>query len=67
VVERLLTIWLKPQDTKSPNCSSTTGRKPSSAKPSAAPTAPDSMIGVLRTRSSPNRSRSPSVALKTPP
>ena len=67
VVATLLTSWLKPQDTKSPNCISSTGRNPSSASPSAAPTAPDSMIGVLRTRSVPNSAARPSVALNTPP
>jgi hypothetical protein len=63
----LLTSWLKPQVTKSANCISTTGRKPSRARPNAAPTAPDSMIGVLRTRSAPNSAARPSVALNTPP
>jgi hypothetical protein len=64
---RLLTIWLKPQVMKSPNCISTMAGKPSRARPRAAPTAPDSMIGVLRMRFFPNSSRKPSVTLKTPP
>ena len=67
VLARLLTIWLKPQVMKSPNCSSTTGTKPPSASPSAQPMAPDSMSGVLRTRALPNSSTKPAVTLKTPP
>ena len=54
VFARLFTIWLKPQLMKSPNCISTIGTRPSSARPSAQPIAPDSMIGVLRTRALPN-------------
>ena len=67
VLVRLLTIWLKPQVMKSPNCISTMGTWPPSARPRAQPTAPDSMIGVLRTRALPNSSTKPSVTLKTPP
>ena len=33
----------------------------------AAPMAPDSMIGVLRTREGPNSEKRPSVTLNTPP
>jgi hypothetical protein len=36
-------------------------------EPIAHPIAPDSMIGVLRTRALPNSSTKPSVTLKTPP
>ncbi len=64
---RLLTIWLKPHVIKSAYCISTTGTKPSSARPIAAPSAPLSMMGVLRMRSAPKRSRKPAVVLKTPP
>ena len=42
---------------------STTGRSPSMAAPTPAPTKPSSEIGVSRTRSSPNSSRSPAVTL----
>ena len=52
---------------KSPNWSSTIGTNPSSARPIAAPMAPDSMIGVLRTRDRPNFSTMPAVTLKAPP
>src|SRR5256714_1779086 len=52
---------------KSPNCISTMGWKPSRARPRAQPSAPDSMIGVLRTRSLPNSATNPSVTLKAPP
>ena len=63
VLATLLTIWLKPQLMKSPNCISTSGTWPSSARPSAQPIAPDSMIGVLRTRALPNSATKPSVTL----
>src|SRR5579885_3643710 len=52
---------------KSANWISATGRMPFSAAPIATPTIPSSASGVSITRPSPNRSRSPSVALKTPP
>ena len=42
---------------------STTGRSPSIAAPTPAPTKPSSEIGVSRTRSSPNSSSSPAVTL----
>ena len=67
VLARLLTTWLKPQEMKSPNCISTIGMKPSRARPIAQPSAPDSMMGVLRTRALPNSATNPSVTLKTPP
>ena len=40
---------------------STIGRMPTIAAPAAAPMNPASVIGVLRTRSAPNSSTSPSV------
>ena len=52
---------------KSENMISTMGRSPVIAAPIAAPTMASSEIGVSRTRSGPNRSRSPTVVLKTPP
>ena len=52
---------------KSLNMSSAIGRRPVIAAPMAAPTIACSLIGVSRTRSGPNRSKSPSVSLKTPP
>jgi hypothetical protein len=52
---------------KSLNMSSATGRRPVIAAPMTAPTIACSLIGVSRTRSGPNRSKSPSVSLKTPP
>jgi len=52
---------------KSENMISTTGLRPVIAAPIAAPTIACSEIGVSRTRSAPNLSSSPTVALKTPP
>ena len=52
---------------KSENMISATGRSPVIAAPIAAPMMACSEIGVSRTRSGPNRSKSPTVALKTPP
>jgi hypothetical protein len=52
---------------KSLNMISTTGRSPVTAMPSATPMKPFSQIGVLRIRSRPNFSASPSFVLKTPP
>jgi len=52
---------------KSENITSAIGRRPVIAAPIAAPRIACSEIGVSRTRVGPNRSSSPSVALKTPP
>src|SRR5262245_37794532 len=52
---------------KSANWISATGRRPWSAMPIAVPMMPDSASGVSITRSSPNSSRNPAVALNTPP
>jgi len=52
---------------KSPNMISMTGRSPVTALPKAAPASASSEIGVSKTRSSPNSSARPGVALKTPP
>jgi len=52
---------------KSTNISSTMGRMPESAAPTAAPMNPVSEIGVSMTRSGPNLARRPSVAPKMPP
>ena len=52
---------------KSPNMISTTGRRPVTALPKAAPASASSEIGVSNTRSGPNSSTRPGVALKTPP
>ncbi len=60
-------IWSKPQETKSANCISQTGRNPTTAAPTAVPTMPDSASGVSMTRSAPNSSMKPSVTLKAPP
>ena len=66
-----LAAWLTSESIgsamKSPNMISITGRSPVMAAPNAAPPSASSEIGVSKTRSSPNRSRSPGVALKTPP
>jgi len=61
----MLTIWLKPQLTKSANCISTTGRQPSSAAPAATPSAPLSAIGVSSTRSG-HRCQRPRVTRNAP-
>src|SRR3954471_9901251 len=52
---------------KSANCISATGRMPSIAVPTAAPTIADSASGVSQTRSAPNSSMKPSVTLNAPP
>ena len=52
---------------KSPNMISKTGRRPVTAAPNAAPARASSEIGVSKTRSSPKRSCSSGVAMKTPP
>jgi hypothetical protein len=62
-----LTIWSKPQETKSANCISQTGRSPTTAAPTAVPTIPDSARGVSITRCAPNSSMKPSVTLNAPP
>jgi hypothetical protein len=68
---RVLAIWLAimSQHTakKSLNMISATGSSPFMAAPIAAPMIACSEMGVSRTRRGPNRSRSPSVVLKTPP
>ena len=53
--------------TKSMNMISTTGFRPLSAAPTAAPAMAFSLIGVSRTRIGPKRSSRPRVALKEPP
>ena len=52
---------------KSMNMISSTGRRPDCAAPIATPQIADSLIGVLRTRSVPNSSASPAVAVYGPP
>ena len=52
---------------KSANWSSTTGRSPIQAAPTAAPTKPSSLIGVSITRPSPNSCHSPRVTPNGPP
>ena len=47
--------------------SSTTGRRPTIAAPTAVPQMAASLIGVLKTRSRPNASSSPLVSLNAPP
>src|SRR5690242_15299836 len=48
-------------------CISQTGRQPAMQSPTALPRMPASASGVSTQRFSPNRSRSPAVARKTPP
>ena len=55
--------WSMARAAKSPNISSTTGRIPVIAAPSATPVMPASEIGVSRTRSGPKRCSSPFVSL----
>jgi hypothetical protein len=52
---------------KSENCISHTGRRPTTAAPTAHPMIADSASGVSITRSGPNSSNIPSVTLKAPP
>ena len=52
---------------KSMNMISSTGRRPDWAAPIATPVIAASLIGVLRTRSVPNSSASPAVAVYGPP
>jgi len=47
--------------------SSTTGRRPTIAAPTAVPQMQASEMGVLKMRSRPNASRSPLVSLNAPP
>ena len=47
--------------------SSTTGRRPTIAAPTAVPQMQASEIGVLKTRSRPNASSRPLVSLNAPP
>ena len=61
------TSWSKPQLTKSENCISAIGRRPSTAAPIAQPTIADSASGVSITRLGPNSSMKPSVTLNAPP
>ncbi len=63
----MLTIWSNPHEMKSTNCISRTGRIPWIASPTPAPTMRVSEMGVSTTRSEPNRSSSPSLALNAPP
>ena len=71
VMYRVLAIWFATMSQhvarKSENMISAMGRRPVIAAPIAAPTIASSEMGVSRTRSGPNRSRSPTVALNTPP
>ena len=62
-----LTSWSKPHDTKSLNCISAIGRRPSTDAPMAQPMIADSASGVSITRLGPNSSMKPSVTLKAPP
>ena len=52
---------------KSMNMISSTGRRPDWAAPTATPEIAASLIGVLRTRSVPNSSARPAVAVYGPP
>jgi hypothetical protein len=61
------TIWSIVIAMKSQIWISTMGRIPATADPTAMPTNEGSEIGVSRTRSSPNRSRSPRDTWKMPP
>lgn len=59
------TIWSIATSRKSPYITSTTGRRPDTAAPSAVPIIADSLIGVSNTRS-PNLACSPLVAPNGP-
>jgi hypothetical protein len=63
-LRQVVTIWLKPQVTKSPNCISTMGRSRPGRGRARRPRRPDSMIGVLRTRAFRTPPPGPWVALK---
>jgi hypothetical protein len=58
-----LTSWSSASVMKSMNMISTTGRRPDWAAPTAIPQTALSLIGVLSTRSTPNSSASPAVAV----
>ena len=60
-------IWSEAISAKSMYISSTTGRRPTIAAPTAVPQMAASLIGVLKTRSRPNVSRRPFVSLNAPP
>ena len=71
VMYLVLAIWfaIRSQHVarKSENMISAIGRSPVIAAPIAAPAIASSEIGVSRTRSGPNRSNNPTVALNAPP
>jgi hypothetical protein len=58
-----LTSWSRASVMKSMNMISSTGRMPDCAAPMATPQIAASEIGVLITRSAPNSSASPAVAV----
>ena len=62
-----LTIWSPAHIRKSPNMISTMGRMPIMAAPRPAPMMAISLMGVSRTRSSPNSSSIPAETPHTPP
>src|SRR5256885_11831441 len=59
--------WSRQGYEKASYCISHTGRQPAMQSPTAAPRIPASASGVSTQRSAPNLSRSPAVALNTPP
>src|SRR6266566_6808831 len=59
--------WSRQGYEKASYCISQTGRQPAMQSPTALPRIPASASGVSTQRFSPNRSRSPAVARKTPP
>src|SRR5438132_2799456 len=59
--------WSRQGYEKASYCISQTGRQPAMQSPTALPRMPASARGVSTQRFSPNRSRSPAVARKTPP
>jgi hypothetical protein len=63
----LVAIWSEAMSAKSMYISSTTGRRPTIAAPTAVPQMQASEIGVLKTRSRPNASSRSLVSLKAPP
>ena len=67
VLAAQVTMASNGQLTKSANWSSTIGRSPIQAAPTAAPTKPSSAIGVSITRSGPNSSNSPLETPNGPP
>ena len=62
-----VTRWSQPQETKSANCISATGRRPIIAAPVAPPRIAVSESGASMTRQEPNSSWKPCVTLKAPP